>query len=79
MNICPCYVQSCDQPPFSFYLCVASSFLLVSTPGQAAMDMQEKITARREQIDSLQGKIQHLEETVEKQNQVKSLMYQWPS
>ncbi|XP_030273607.1 coiled-coil domain-containing protein 158-like isoform X3 [Sparus aurata] len=38
---------------------------------QAAMDMQEKITARREQIDSLQGKIQHLEETVEKQNQEK--------
>lgn len=41
------------------------------------MDMQEKITARREQIDSLQGKIQHLEETVEKLYQVKSLMYQW--
>ncbi|XP_036954412.1 coiled-coil domain-containing protein 158-like isoform X1 [Acanthopagrus latus] len=38
---------------------------------QAAMDMQEKITARREQIDSLQGKIQHLEETVEKLNQEK--------
>nr|XP_046241377.1 coiled-coil domain-containing protein 158-like isoform X1 [Scatophagus argus] len=38
---------------------------------QAAMDMQEKITARREQIDSLQGKIQHLEETVEKLYQEK--------
>ncbi|XP_073322450.1 coiled-coil domain-containing protein 158-like isoform X3 [Pagrus major] len=38
---------------------------------QAAMDMQEKITARREQIDSLQGKIQHLEETVEKLHQEK--------
>ncbi|KAM9360187.1 uncharacterized protein ABDE67_000820 [Symphorus nematophorus] len=33
---------------------------------QAAMDMQEKITARRDQIDSLQGKIQHLEEMMEK-------------
>ncbi|XP_041643766.1 coiled-coil domain-containing protein 158-like [Cheilinus undulatus] len=33
---------------------------------QVAMEMQKKITARREQIDSLQGKIQHLEETMEK-------------
>ena len=40
------------------------------------MDMQEKITARREQIDSLQGKIQHLEETMEKLYQVKTWMYQ---
>ncbi|XP_076586913.1 uncharacterized protein LOC143320823 isoform X2 [Chaetodon auriga] len=38
---------------------------------RAAMDMQEKITARREQIDSLQGQIQHLEETVEKLHQEK--------
>ncbi|XP_041793804.1 coiled-coil domain-containing protein 158-like isoform X2 [Chelmon rostratus] len=38
---------------------------------RAAMDMQEKITARREQIDSLQSKIQHLEETVEKLHQEK--------
>ncbi|XP_051278776.1 coiled-coil domain-containing protein 158-like isoform X1 [Dicentrarchus labrax] len=38
---------------------------------RVAMDMQEKITARREQIDSLQGKIQHLEETMEKLYQEK--------
>ncbi|XP_044051326.1 coiled-coil domain-containing protein 158-like isoform X2 [Siniperca chuatsi] len=38
---------------------------------QVAMDMQKKITARREQIDSLQGKIQHLEETMEKLHQEK--------
>ncbi|XP_074526752.1 coiled-coil domain-containing protein 158-like [Halichoeres trimaculatus] len=38
---------------------------------QVAMEMQRKITARREQIDSLQGKIQHLEETVEKLQQEK--------
>ncbi|XP_045889785.1 coiled-coil domain-containing protein 158-like isoform X4 [Micropterus dolomieu] len=36
-----------------------------------AMDMQKKITARREEIDSLQGKIQHLEETIEKLQQEK--------
>lgn len=39
------------------------------------MDMQEKITARREQIDTLQGKIQHLKESMEKLYQVKSFMY----
>ncbi|KAI3372621.1 hypothetical protein L3Q82_023094, partial [Scortum barcoo] len=33
---------------------------------QVAMDMQKKVTARREQIDSLQGKIQHFEEAMEK-------------
>ncbi|KAM3611299.1 uncharacterized protein V6R79_016197 [Siganus canaliculatus] len=38
---------------------------------QAAVNMQEKITARREQIDSLQGKLQHLEETMEKLHQEK--------
>ncbi|XP_027131000.1 coiled-coil domain-containing protein 158 isoform X2 [Larimichthys crocea] len=38
---------------------------------QAAMDMQEKITAKREQIDSLQSKVQHLEETMEKLYQEK--------
>ncbi|XP_040899244.1 coiled-coil domain-containing protein 158-like isoform X2 [Toxotes jaculatrix] len=38
---------------------------------QVAMDMQKEITARREQVDSLQGKIQHLEETVEKLHQEK--------
>lgn len=50
-----------------------SSYGFVSTSGlQAAMDMQEKITAKREQIDSLQSKVQHLEETMEKLYQVKS-------
>ncbi|XP_056232730.1 coiled-coil domain-containing protein 158-like [Seriola aureovittata] len=38
---------------------------------QVAMDMQKEITARREQVDSLQGKIQHLEEAVEKLYQEK--------
>ncbi|XP_040010721.1 coiled-coil domain-containing protein 158-like isoform X2 [Xiphias gladius] len=38
---------------------------------QVAMDMQKEITGRREQVDSLQGKIQHLEETVEKLYQEK--------
>ncbi|KAM3868432.1 coiled-coil domain-containing protein 158-like [Diretmus argenteus] len=38
---------------------------------QVAMGMQKQITARREQIDSLQGRIQHLEETVEKLSQEK--------
>ncbi|XP_068577063.1 coiled-coil domain-containing protein 158-like isoform X3 [Cebidichthys violaceus] len=33
---------------------------------QVAMDMQKEITARREQVDSLQGKIQHLEEIKDK-------------
>lgn len=60
--------------------CPLSVFALsggfVSTSGlQVAVDMQKKITARREQIDSLQGKIQHLEETMEKLQQVKNLMY----
>ncbi|XP_068167031.1 coiled-coil domain-containing protein 158-like isoform X2 [Antennarius striatus] len=46
---------------------------------QAARSMQEKITARREQIDCLQGKIQHLEETMNKLYQEKlhqNLQYQ---
>lgn len=56
----------------SLWLCVTLHCGIVSTVGlQAALDMQEKITARREQIDTLQGKIQHLEETVEKLCQVK--------
>uniref|UniRef100_UPI003AAC2F6A uncharacterized protein n=1 Tax=Centroberyx gerrardi TaxID=166262 RepID=UPI003AAC2F6A len=38
---------------------------------QVAMGMQEQITARREQIDSLQGRIQQLEETMEKLHQEK--------
>ncbi|XP_060895044.1 coiled-coil domain-containing protein 158-like [Labrus mixtus] len=38
---------------------------------QVAMEMQKKITDRREQIDSLQGKIQHLEEAMEKLHQEK--------
>ncbi|XP_070689527.1 coiled-coil domain-containing protein 158-like [Pempheris klunzingeri] len=38
---------------------------------QVATDMQREITARREQIDSLQGKIQHLEETTERLYQEK--------
>uniref|UniRef100_A0A8D3EBE4 Coiled-coil domain-containing protein 158-like n=1 Tax=Scophthalmus maximus TaxID=52904 RepID=A0A8D3EBE4_SCOMX len=38
---------------------------------QVAMDMQKEITSRREQVDSLQGRIQHLEETVEKLYQEK--------
>ncbi len=51
--------------------CSLSVFVIAGL--QAAMDMQEKITAGREQIDSLQGKIQHLQETIEKLHQVKSL------
>ncbi|KAK2837936.1 hypothetical protein Q5P01_015148 [Channa striata] len=39
---------------------------------QVAMDMQKEITARREQVDSLQGKIQHLQEALEKLHQEKS-------
>ncbi|XP_026177301.1 coiled-coil domain-containing protein 158 isoform X3 [Mastacembelus armatus] len=38
---------------------------------QAAMNMQQEITARREQVDSLQSKIQHLEEAMEKLYQEK--------
>ncbi|XP_029367197.1 coiled-coil domain-containing protein 158-like isoform X2 [Echeneis naucrates] len=38
---------------------------------QVAMDMQKEITARRELADSLQGKIQQLEETLEKLYQEK--------
>ncbi|XP_035846676.1 coiled-coil domain-containing protein 158-like isoform X10 [Sander lucioperca] len=38
---------------------------------QVAVDMQEEITARREQVDSLQGKIQHLEDILDKLYQEK--------
>ncbi|KAM4576990.1 uncharacterized protein PAE49_006900 isoform 2-T2 [Odontesthes bonariensis] len=38
---------------------------------KVAFDMQKEITARREQVDSLQGKIQHLEENMEKLQQEK--------
>ncbi|XP_059192432.1 coiled-coil domain-containing protein 158-like isoform X3 [Centropristis striata] len=38
---------------------------------QVAMNMQKEITARREQVDSLQVKIQHLEETTDKLYQEK--------
>ncbi|XP_062273902.1 coiled-coil domain-containing protein 158-like [Scomber scombrus] len=38
---------------------------------QVAMGMQKEITARREQVDSLHSRIQHLEETVEKLHQEK--------
>ncbi|KAF7663475.1 hypothetical protein LDENG_00210660 [Lucifuga dentata] len=38
---------------------------------QVAVGMQKQITARREQIDSLQGRIQQLEETMEKMYQEK--------
>uniref|UniRef100_A0A667Y1P5 Coiled-coil domain containing 158 n=2 Tax=Myripristis murdjan TaxID=586833 RepID=A0A667Y1P5_9TELE len=38
---------------------------------QVAMGMQKQITARRDQIDSLQGRIQQLEETMEKLYQEK--------
>ncbi|XP_049907414.1 coiled-coil domain-containing protein 158-like isoform X7 [Epinephelus moara] len=38
---------------------------------QVAMDMQKEITARRQQVDSLQGKIQHLEEVKDKLYQEK--------
>lgn len=40
---------------------------------QAAMDMQEKVTARREEIDTLQGKIQELEDAVVQLRQVKTV------
>lgn len=58
------------------YFCLCFSHGFVSPSGlQVAMGMQKDITARREQIDSLHGRIQHLEETMEKLHQVKSLMY----
>ncbi|XP_078107394.1 uncharacterized protein LOC144518527 isoform X3 [Sander vitreus] len=38
---------------------------------QVAVDMQEEITARRAQVDSLQGKIQHLEDILDKSYQEK--------
>ncbi|KAA8592576.1 hypothetical protein FQN60_018031 [Etheostoma spectabile] len=38
---------------------------------QVAVDMQKEITARREQVDSLQGKIQHLEDILDKLHQEK--------
>ncbi|XP_029294927.1 LOW QUALITY PROTEIN: coiled-coil domain-containing protein 158-like [Cottoperca gobio] len=38
---------------------------------QVALDMQKEITARREQVDSLQSKIQHLEEIMDKLYQKK--------
>lgn len=69
---------SVAYPPALFlplWLFVSLRFGFVSTSGlQAAMDMQEKSTARREQIDTLQGKIQHLKESMEKLYQVKSFM-----
>ncbi|XP_042344859.1 coiled-coil domain-containing protein 158-like isoform X3 [Plectropomus leopardus] len=40
---------------------------------QVAVDMQKEVTARREQVDSLQGKIQHLEEIMDKLYQEKRL------
>lgn len=40
---------------------------------QVAMDMQEEVTARREQVDTLQGKIQHLEEAMDNLYQVENL------
>ncbi|XP_063753872.1 coiled-coil domain-containing protein 158-like isoform X3 [Eleginops maclovinus] len=53
---------------------------------QAAMDMQKEITARRQQVDSLQSKIKHLEEindklyqkryqSLEKQRQLQELTF----
>lgn len=56
-------------------LCVALSCGFISTSGlQVAMDMQKEITARREQVDTLQGKILHLEEAMGKIYQVKNIM-----
>lgn len=73
-SICPKYVQSLALS--SLWLRVTLRCGFVSTVGlQAALDMQEKITGRREQIDTLQVKIQHLEETVEKLRQVKILTF----
>ncbi|XP_037338798.2 coiled-coil domain-containing protein 158-like isoform X1 [Pungitius pungitius] len=40
---------------------------------QVAMDMQKEITARRKQVDSLQSKIKHLEETIDQLYQGKRL------
>lgn len=37
---------------------------------RVAMDMQKEITARRKQVDSLQSKIKHLEETIDQLYQV---------
>ncbi|XP_035812163.1 coiled-coil domain-containing protein 158 isoform X2 [Amphiprion ocellaris] len=38
---------------------------------QVALDMQKEITVRREQVDTMQGRIQHLEENMEKLQQEK--------
>lgn len=40
---------------------------------QTAMDMQEKMTARRAEIDTLQSKIQQLEDTGEQLRQVRTI------
>lgn len=46
---------------------------LASTSGlQAAVDMQEKMTARREEVDTLRGKSQQLEEEVAQLRQVRN-------
>lgn len=36
------------------------------------MDMQKEVTARREQVDTLQGYVLHLEEALDKMYQVKN-------
>lgn len=57
-------------PPYlSLCLCVSTSGL------QVAMDMQKEVTARREQVDTLRGKIQHLEEAMDNLCQVENIMY----
>ncbi|XP_061836984.1 uncharacterized protein [Nerophis lumbriciformis] len=38
---------------------------------RAALDMEKEITARRRQTDTLQARVQHLEETIKKLDQVK--------
>lgn len=45
---------------------------------QAALDMQKEITAKRGEVDSLQSRIQHLEEQVEKLQQVKAPLHWKP-
>lgn len=65
------------------FLCPCFDFVslhrgLASALGlQTAMDMQEKMTARREEIDTLQIKIQQLEDTGEQLRQVRTIDLPW--
>lgn len=70
------YNLSCPKEELEDYLCSHLSVSwLDSTSGlQVALDMQKEVTARREQVDSMQGRIQLLEDKMEKLLQVRSLL-----